>query len=40
MKRKDFIRNTAYSLFGVSALGQGMGAPIKADPSSKVKSVI
>ena len=40
MKRKDFIRNTAYSLFGVSALGQSMGAPIKADPNSKVKSVI
>ena len=29
MKRKDFIRNTAYSLFGVSALGQGMGKSIK-----------
>ena len=40
MKRKDFIRNTAYSLFGVSALGQGMGKSIKPDPSSKVKSVI
>ena len=40
MKRKDFIRSTAYSLFGVSALGQSMGAPIKADPNSKVKSVI
>ena len=40
MKRKDFIRNTAYSLFGVSVLGQSMGAPIKADPKSKVKSVI
>jgi len=40
MKRKDFIRNTAYSLFGVSALGQSMGAPIKADTNSKVKSVI
>ena len=40
MKRKDFIRNTAYSLFGVSALGEGMGKSIKPDPNNKVKSVI